>query len=272
MLSVGLPTEAWSVEWEFPRNGGCHEGIAFADGTTGILVWGGGDTINLTVGRSDLRDRRGGCSWFPAQSYTNVFDYMFPLGRVVVKMRGRTVESGSLDPFSGLGDLVLDDGGRVEMAMSKSARAFAMNFPKGVECEVKTVPATDMPEYEGKLRKLKYEKAKVLDMPGSGVGGMRWKLPSDEGVWLSWVCKGSDFSFSTGRGSDCAFMEASPFGLFAAESVGHWSGFWKEHNRVSVPDPAKQDALDYDMYRIGAMGGRRVDGKVTTERQPPARR
>ena len=38
------PSVAFStvVEWEFPREGGCHEGLAFADGVTGVLVWGGG--------------------------------------------------------------------------------------------------------------------------------------------------------------------------------------------------------------------------------------
>ena len=33
--------------------------LEFADGKTGVLVWGGGDTINLTVGRADLWDHRG---------------------------------------------------------------------------------------------------------------------------------------------------------------------------------------------------------------------
>ena len=40
-----------SVHWDFPRLGNCHEGMAFADGVTGVLVWGGGDELRLTVGR-----------------------------------------------------------------------------------------------------------------------------------------------------------------------------------------------------------------------------
>ena len=147
LSALFLPFAAPAVSWDFPRTGSCHEGIAFADGVTGVLVWGGGDTINLTVGRSDLWDHRGGYPWLPEQSYTNIvaavqcgdrarlyglFDkvtpegeprnpYMLPLGRVVIKVPGKTLVSGSLDPFSGLGDLVFEDGGRVEMAMSKSS-------------------------------------------------------------------------------------------------------------------------------------------------------
>ena len=60
------------VEWEFPRLGSCHEGMAFSDGVTGVLVWGGGDEIRLTVGRADLWDHRGGYEWTSAQSYTKI--------------------------------------------------------------------------------------------------------------------------------------------------------------------------------------------------------
>ena len=55
-----LTASASVVEWDFPREGGCHEGLAFADGVTGVLVWGGGDTVKLTVGRGDMWDHRGG--------------------------------------------------------------------------------------------------------------------------------------------------------------------------------------------------------------------
>ena len=50
LLLSASPCWAAVVEWNFPRLGNCHEGMAFADGVTGVRVWGGGDTINLTVG------------------------------------------------------------------------------------------------------------------------------------------------------------------------------------------------------------------------------
>ena len=39
---------------------------------TGVLVWGGGDELRLTVGRADLWDHRGGYPWTDAQSYTKI--------------------------------------------------------------------------------------------------------------------------------------------------------------------------------------------------------
>ena len=75
VLAIGLAAavlRAAPVEWEFPRLGTCHEGIPFSDGVTGVLVWGGGDAIRLTVGRADLWDHRGGYPWLASQSYTNI--------------------------------------------------------------------------------------------------------------------------------------------------------------------------------------------------------
>ena len=179
-----------TVEWDFPRTGNCHEGIPFSDGKTGVLVWGGGDTINLTVGRADLWDHRGGYPWLASQSYTNIVaavgsgdenrlfglfrketpkgeprnPYMLPLGRVVVKLQGvATLKSGELDPFTGLGKLVLSDGKAIELAMSKKSRAFALRFPEGVAFELKSMPSTAFPVYERDLKPMGFEKAVVMD-------------------------------------------------------------------------------------------------------------
>ena len=110
ILAFSAGAAAKNVEWDFPREGYCHEGLAFADGMTGVLVWGGGDTVKITVGRGDLWDPRGGYPWTVEQNYTNITaavqagdkdklkalfkketppgeprnPYMLPLGRVVV--------------------------------------------------------------------------------------------------------------------------------------------------------------------------------------------
>ena len=272
---------ATTVEWEFPLTNSCHEGIAFADGVTGVLVWGGGDTINLTVGRADLWDHRGGYDWLPSQSYTNIValvhagrkdellklfvneppagwgsrynPYMLPLGRVVVTMPGAALARGELDTGTGLGRLVLSDGRVVELAMSKPGHVFAMRFPDGLAYDAKTVPATDFPIYEQRLRSRGFEKAKVVDRSAPGFGGLRWSLPADDGVWLSWLRKGVDFSMKTGRGAEHVFADSQPFASVAEDSAAYWRRFWSEGARVKVPDPEVQEVFDYGMYKFGAM-------------------
>ena len=274
---------AGTVAWTFPRTGTCHEGLPFSDGVTGVLVWGGGDTINLTVGRADLWDHRGGYPWTVEQNYTNIVaavrdgaadrleslfrkvtpkgeprnPYMLPLGRVVVKLQGgAALEHGELDPFTGLGKLSLSDGKVIELAMSKKSHVFAMKFPDGVSYAAKSVPATDHPVYERELKPVGFRKAEVFDDDGSqlGIGGFVWKLPADEPVALGWTAKGGELCLETSRGHEFRRRKCVPrHDDVAAESVAQWKDFWEKGARIKVPDPVVQRIFDYGMYRFGAM-------------------
>lgn len=287
LLSLALPSAACAatVEWDFPRTGSCHEGLAFGDGRTGVLVWGGGNEIRLTVGRADLWDHRGGYPWTDEQSYTNIVaaqqsgdvarlhalfkkdtppgeprnPYMLPLGRVVVTIKEPwTLESGSLDTATGIGSLRLKNGRRglaVPMAMGKGSRVFALKISDGsVPFEVKTVPATEFPVFEQKLKPLGFEKARVIDGAVPDAGGFKWNLPADEPVWLSWTRKDGVVAVKTGRGGKVV-ADARPdvFDTVAKESREYWAKFWAEGARVKVPDPVIQRIYDYGMYRFGAM-------------------
>ena len=277
-LVAAVSAFAETVKWDFPRTGNCHEGLPFSDGVTGVLVWGGDDTINLTVGRADLWDHRGGYTWLASQNYTNILalvqaekkdelfglfrketpkglprnPYMLPLGRVVVKLGdGAALKRGELDPFTGLGKLILSDGKVIELAMSKKSRAFAMRFPEGVAYELRSVPSTDFPVYEQSLKPIGFEKAVVIDGNWSVCGGFRWKLPADEPTWLTWGRKGRECAIKTGRG-DMA-EGGGRFDDVKAESVAHWTAFWEKGAKVKVPDSVLQREFDYGMYRFGAM-------------------
>ncbi len=267
------------VEWEFPRMGSCHEGIAFADGVTGVLVWGGGDTVNLTVGRADLWDHRGGYDWLPSQSYTNIVSlvragkkdellglftnecppgwggtynpYMLPLGRVVARVPGRKILKGSLDTSTGLGKLEFSGGVEATLAMSRNSRAFAMEFSQEVELEVEEIPATEQPVWDV-LERRGFEKARRFRSDSGAGGGFVWRLPADRPVWLGWRRMERGLAVRTGRGESVGEMQCR-FSDLSRESVEQWRAFWNEGARVSVPDAAIQEMFDYGMYRFGAM-------------------
>ena len=282
---AALGSFAEIVTWDFPRTGSCHEGLAFGDGKTGVLVWGGGNEIRLTVGRADLWDHRGGYPWTDEQSYTNIVaaqrsgdvarlhalfkkdtppgeprnPYMLPLGRVVVTIKEPwALESCSLDTATGIGSLRLKNGRRglmIPMAMGKGSRVFALKISDGsVPFEVKTIPATEFPVYEQKLKPLGFEKARVIDGAVPDAGGLKWNLPADEPVWLSWTRKDGVVAVKTGRGDKVvADVRPDVFDTVAKESREYWAKFWAEGARVKVPDPVIQRIYDYGMYRFGAM-------------------
>src|SRR5574344_584632 len=278
LVWVSLSVFAAPVTWEFPRTRSCHEGLAFADGVTGVLVWGGGDTINLTVGRADLWDHRGGYPWTPEQNYSNIVaavrsgdadrllglfrkdtppgeprnPYILPLGRVVITIPGATLKSGELDPYTGLGKLTLSDGRAIEIAMSKQRRAFAMKFPEDLKHAAKTVPATQAGVYQRDLQKLGFEKAEVTESADGCSGRFSWQLPADDDANLFWMIFKRSFVLTTGRGRTFE-MPVVNFDHVSEDSRAYWSDFWKKSAKISVPDPLVQRVFEYGMYRFGAM-------------------
>ena len=217
--------KAKPLEWLFPTGDATpHEGMAFADGVTGILAWGGGDTLKLTVGRSDLWDHRGGYRWTDAQSYANITDailkkdkerllglfkkvtppgeprnpFMLPLGRVEVKIPGATLRRGTLDVKTGIGEIEFDFGGkscRAELAMSKASRAFALKLPDGVTFKAKAIHCMEFPVVQKKLTPLGHKRAEYSD------NGFTWELPADESVSLAFAKKGGELVVGTWRGN-----------------------------------------------------------------------
>lgn len=279
---------ATTVMWEFPRTGSCHEGIPFADGKMGVLVWGGGDTVNLTVGRGDLWDHRGGFPWTEDQSYGNIIalvekrdaaglksmfsqtvpenwnpvgsvwtsrynPYMLPLGRVTVKIGGATLASGELDTATGLGKLILADGREIALAMSKARRLFAVKVPTGLKVELQVIPATDFPLYEDLLKCRGFKRAE------KGANGFTWELPADKPVSLGTekvTETGGETLYVWTRRDEpvcCGDRAALGFAGVADDSRAHWRAFWEEGARITVPDTEVQELFDFGMYKFGSM-------------------
>ena len=269
--------KAGPLEWLFPTGDHTpHEGMAFADGVTGVLAWGGGETLKLTVSRADLWDHRGGYTWTEAQSYTNITDailkgdkerllglfkketpsgeprnpFMLPLGRVEVKIPGATLKRGTLNVKTGLGRIAFELDGKTlcaELAMSKASRAFSLKLPDGIMFEAKTINAMELGCVKRKLAPLGYKGAAYT------ANGFTWKLPADESVSLAFEKNGTELAVRTWRGEAKGTFAPAPFATVRAESAAYWAEFWQKGARVKVPDPVIQGMFDYGMYRFGAM-------------------
>jgi hypothetical protein len=282
-LIASIALEAVPVEWQFPRNGNCHEGMAFSDGVTGVLVWGGEDTLKITVGRGDLWDHRGGYPWTEEQSYTNIVSavnsgdakrlyslfkketpageprnpFLVSLGRVTVKMQGVKLLCGNLDPKTGLAEITVLSNGKtntLELAMAKKPRAFAVKFPSCLDVVVNSTPALETPVVKKALGKLKYPPVERIAPRKKIEGGFYMALPADPAVMLRWEMKDDTLLLGTSRGQNrVEFPDDCTFDSVRSSSVNHWKAFWNEGASVTVPDPVLQRVFDYGMYRFGAM-------------------
>ena len=57
--------------WRFPLPR-THTGVPLGNGRTGLIVWGEGATLCITIGRADLWDHRGGMPWTDRQNYADI--------------------------------------------------------------------------------------------------------------------------------------------------------------------------------------------------------
>jgi hypothetical protein len=57
-----------SLSWEFPLPR-THTGILLGNATMGVMIWGEGRTLRITIGRADFWDHRGGMPWSEKQNY-----------------------------------------------------------------------------------------------------------------------------------------------------------------------------------------------------------
>lgn len=58
-------------DWHFPLVR-THAGMLLGNGTLGVMVWGEGNVLRLTIGRADFWDHRGGTAWTERMNYREI--------------------------------------------------------------------------------------------------------------------------------------------------------------------------------------------------------
>lgn len=268
--------EAREVVWDSPI-AYPQAGIPFADGVQGFLVWGGSNTLNVTVGRADLWDHRGGYTWTKDQNYGNIraileardvkrLDALFkkevksgevrnpsmlPLGRVVFELGDARLAGAALDPSTGIARVRLVRGEKTEtVAIALSKGQLILGWPKGVVPRGRAVAAWENLRVRKPLEKVGFRAPRAWG--GEAGGGFEWSLPGDPSASLAFVTEAGVSSVRSARGKPAA---ATPVDAdeALAESSARWTAWWKTAARVAVPDAEIQEIYDYGMYRFGAM-------------------
>ncbi|MDD4016780.1 MAG: hypothetical protein PHV28_02440 [Kiritimatiellae bacterium] len=222
------------VEWSFPR-GSCHEGMPFGNAESGFLVYGGGNTLKITVGRADTWDHRGGYDWNEDQSYTNIAAALqakdmakvktlfrrgevkpgepknptiIPVGRFEFAIPAEfKFHRGVLSTATGLGAIVIAKGeddaeaGIVRLALDRSSGALAVKWPDGIACVGKAFPA-----WQKEWRSTENEPPLHLSPPIrvaiEGGEGFVQPIPEDPAIGSGFVTANGETFMVAVRGKD----------------------------------------------------------------------
>ncbi len=235
--------------WHFPLPRP-QTGIPLGNSRVGLLVWGEGRTLRLTIGLADLWDHRGGAEWHDGQTYgairaaleakdaealkkifppTPMTPQVLPLGRVEISLpEGLVLDLGRLDVRRGAMEVrtraekrrgVAAKGAGVpilKIVLDRETGAVAVAWPAGFAPEsVRAVPA-----WENELARAGLE-ARAIEPPALAPegDGFSQRLPADPAVALAFVRSARGICACTGRGGNPASITAGLRALDAARTA-----------------------------------------------------
>ena len=264
--------------WHFPLDRP-HAGVKLGNNRVGLLVWGGGRILNLSVGVPTLWDHDGGAEWREGQSYqairkvleagdeeglSKIFPpggktpQLCPMGRVTLTLgRGRAFESAELDIRAGLLKVRISGphGGVADIGVDWESGVIFAELPSSCPVAVKVLPAYAQP------CNTKGFKARGFKPPRVEADGFEQRFPHDAAAGLAVVRRGRALYAAVAR-DDSDALAAARARAEAAASAGvrglrdrtkrRWTRFWEAAPRVSIPNRTLQDVFDYGMYQFGA--------------------
>lgn len=277
------------VEWNFPLPR-THTGIMMGNARTGLLVWGGGDALKITIGRADLWDHRGGMpDWNATQSYAKIRKCLeaddadgikrifacategkpgqpprpsvVPLGRFDLKLeRGAELKRGRLDLKTAEAKVSYEIAGMertIKIQLSMNEELALVELPEDCKASVECVPSWSyLHDY---LSSISFEPPELFK--DSRHAGWVQRLPADPAVCAYCRIEEGRLWIATERGGDTealkdaclrATAKASKLGAakFAKGVKGWWSAFWKDIPKLAMPNARLEQTYSYGMYKF----------------------
>ena len=268
-------------------------GAKGGNGLLGLLLWGEGRTLNLSLGASDLWDHRGGMDWKPEMSYRALLEALRggDLARVQTMFaanRSRGVARPALLPVGRIvltlpagAELVrfrtfLEDG-RCEVVFTLGGETRHLSFVSDMACrhgfachglpegtELTLAPSWRLGAGVSERSPLGYESLAMrgIQPPEEGAAGGRLfflqQLPADPPYAVVVQRNGADFSCDYLRGSalDMERLRAHALPTYqevAASAKAYWRGYWADMPAVATGDPGLDECYWHGLYQYGIM-------------------
>ncbi len=271
------------IDWEFPLPR-THTGIMLGNGTTGMLVWGEGSELKITIGRADFWDHRGGMPWTEKQNYKdikkclenndgegikNIFacstenvpgqpdrPSVLPVGRLdLILDDGAELKRGRIELKTGIAEVVYSKNGidsSIKIQISMKEQIFHIELPDE-KISVKEVPSW---EFKGEyFSGISFEPPVMLN--NKSLKGWVQKLPADPALCVGYKIEEKSIWALTERGGN--FDEliktaeeklASDSKKFAEENSKWWNRYWEDIPEINVPNESIDFVYCYGLYKF----------------------
>ena len=280
-----------TVSYNFPLPT-CQCGAMLGNGITGINIWGGGNTLNITVGSGNLWDHRGGMPWRPDQNFPAIrkalesqdMDAIFkmfapnkcgnvrrpsliPVGRVVITLPEnalllryeQTLATGSVKVFYALdgAEKVMEFYGDMDMTDALAGKGLDESMSVAIYSAYELTAKANYKWLLSDNPNLKeHGFAAPVEFSGKNYAGFTQPMPNDPSYTLAYkILDNGEFTVTYKRGLENVqdAPEVRDFNAIAAGSVKFFTEYWQ-----NVPEIKHQDAeLDliyyHGLFKYGIM-------------------
>lgn len=277
------------LRWEFPLPRP-HTGIALANGTQGVLVWGD-DRLCLTVARAGFWDHRGGNPFAHHITYHEMRTLLEAEREDEVRARFSRQECHPGQPVSPRQIA----GGRIEILFPDGLRPVRadLHLPTGALTITLGGPASESEKsspVEIVLRQALDRESLFIDLPDTladsvtvsliaswdaspwvkkemeetgcaapeywqspNSGGFRQSLPEDPALTVAWNRSGGVFSVTTALGGDATPPTAFERENSLCAAAAWWSDYWRDVPDLHLPDKTLQRLHDYGLFKLAGL-------------------
>jgi len=260
-----------------------HSGIPLSNGRQGLLIWGGGDTLKITVARAGFWDHRGGTPFRAAVTYAVLRDLLLSgreeelaekfrsekdgrsyarpcqigAGRIEIVLRGKILRASLGLRDGGVSIIVQDPDGNERTLVFSQSRNHEAAWLELAGIEVENIAVRRTWEWIGE--RLAKDGVEPPDRAGeANCGAVRQRLPEDAAVAFGYRVSGDALEFATALGEQIAgsdwaerlWNSVPARGVDAAARTAWWGGFSASVPSLKIPDPVLQHAWDFGIYKM----------------------
>lgn len=275
------------LRWEFPLPR-THTGVLLGNGTQGLMVWGGDNQLNITVGRAGFWDHRGGNDFSARTNYQMVknllqrgdeaglrraFDISENRGGVAYRphqVGGGRVEVRLPEDWKIThADLHFREGYMTIYADSPSGRSVRFPLRQAVYQEIATLelPAdladeasfAIVPSWahtQEELTRIGVSAPEVWtpEEDSEKAGAFMQPLPEDDPLGVAYRLRDGRLVIGSHLGPGALekavqLTEEVDLDQARQETETFWADYWREVPEVSLPDPEIQELYDYGLYK-----------------------
>jgi len=276
------------MRWNFPLPR-THTGILIGNGVQGLMVWGGGNQLNITVGRSGFWDHRGEKDFLTQTTYGEVKNlllrgdmqglrrvfsmdekaeegmpsrpYQIGGGRIeIIFPEGWKVSQGILDLTNAtLEVLVSNPSGTMEIIRIREAvfeESASITFPSHLtsQLEINLVPSWEHVQQRLEPYGVRPPQFWKEEQAGREIIGFTQLLPEDDPLAVAYEFKDNQLILYSALGKNPVEQVvnlSSSFSLLERRTarINWWQQYWEDVPSITLPDPVLQEILDYGLYK-----------------------